>query len=223
MVNHELLRTIYPLISNTPTEVLLLHYHATNLCIHELTLLKLPILTNGINLHQVESLYKSLNSIDSWFAIFFTIPHSDYLVLPFSIFSQIVHCLIILYKLSTLEDPAWNLAAVRKTIDILVVLDEVVRGFTQASAVSSLNGNGDGNGDDLFLGLAKRLGSLRLVWEVKLGGGGVGARNESVAGTAAPLLNETMMDENQEAKPFYSEWMGDDWLTDMFSVEVSQQ
>lgn len=56
---------------------------------------------------------------------------------------------MILYRLSTLEDSAWDLQAVRNTVDLLSVLDRTVDKLEQAS-----NKSGEPSHDGLFMQLA---------------------------------------------------------------------
>ncbi len=65
---------------------------------------------------------------------FLTIPISDYPGISFPVFTQLVRYIIVLYKLSTLNDPVWDLSLVRASIDITQVIDQVICNIQQAMA-----------------------------------------------------------------------------------------
>ena len=65
----------------------------------------------------------------------------------FFIFSQLVHCLVTLYKLSTLDDPAWKKNGVQKTADLLLILDQLINNLEQVSALAGLDNNDNVEGD----------------------------------------------------------------------------
>lgn len=43
--------------------------------------------------------------------------------------AQLMHSIVVLHRLSTLEDPAWDLGLVTETIDITVVLGQLIEKF----------------------------------------------------------------------------------------------
>lgn len=92
--------------SDNSAEIVLAHFYSTQLTINETVLSNLPNLNNQSDLQPVKRLYACIESVESWFENFLTIPPIAYIEFPFSIFSQLVRCLIALYRLSTLEDSA---------------------------------------------------------------------------------------------------------------------
>lgn len=65
------------------------------------------------------------------------LPHDPDLRLSgisFPVFTQLVRYIIVLYKLSTLNDPVWDLSLVRTNIDVIRVIDQVIRNIQQAMA-----------------------------------------------------------------------------------------
>lgn len=47
-------------------------------------------------------------------------------------FTHLVRYIIVLYKLSTLNDPVWDLNLVRANIDVIQVIDQVIHNIQQA-------------------------------------------------------------------------------------------
>ena len=154
--------------SDKLTEVVLAHLYCTELSVNEIAFSQVPILTNFSDLKQLKRLYACVESIRSWFEVFLAIPPADYIGFPFSIFSQLVHCLTTLYRLSTLNDPNWDKGSVRETTDLLPVLDQVINNMEQVAAVAGLD-NSDIAEGDVFSRTARKFRSIRLEWEAKLG------------------------------------------------------
>jgi hypothetical protein len=114
----------------------------------------------------LESLYACLNSIKSWFDVCLTISPAAYIGFPFSIFSQLAHCAIALYRLSTLDDPAWDKDNIRNTANLLAILDQIANNTGQVPRLAGLDS--DGTDGDVFTRAVKMVGSIRLGWESKL-------------------------------------------------------
>ena len=151
--------------SDTLADVILAHLWSTELTINEIALVQLPIAADHSSFKRIEALYTCLKSIKSWFELFFNIPLTNYIKFPFSIFSQLVHCLYILFRLSTLDDPAWDKHGVKDTADLLPIMDQLVINLEQAAAKFDTHDNPE---EDLFSRAAKKYRTIRLEWETKL-------------------------------------------------------
>ena len=145
--------------------MVLAHLWSTELTINEIALAQMPIATDPSSFKRIEVLYACVKSIKSWFELFFRIPLTDYIEFPFSIFSQLVHCLVTLFRLSTLEDPAWNKHSVKDTADLLLIMDQVISNMDKAAAKFDVD---DSPERDVFSRAAKKYRSIRLEWETKL-------------------------------------------------------
>ncbi|KAL5044272.1 hypothetical protein BDW71DRAFT_101673 [Aspergillus fruticulosus] len=146
-------------------KILLLHYHYALLTLHESALTSSPVTSTTLDFQQLEHHYACLEAAKSWFELFLSIPPAEYIGFPFSIFAQIVHNLVVLYQLSTFEDPSWDVATVRKTIDVLAILDMVIRNMSEVAAAAGLEGEPD---SDVFSVIAKMYKSVQVGWEVNL-------------------------------------------------------
>ena len=195
------------MFSNNMTEVVLAHLYSTELTINEVTLSQMPVISNHLNFQRMESLYACVESVKSWFKTFFTIPPGAYIGFPFSIFSQLVRCLVTLYKLSTLDDPAWDKNGVRKTANLLLILDQVVENMEQVSVLAGLDNN-DGQERDVYFRTANMLRSIRPGWEAVLVG--------SDASEVSALPNVPNADDPSLSEAFPLGHYDNDWLTDFF-------
>jgi len=190
------------------SEVELLHLHSTTLTVNEVEFSKLPTLSNCSDFYRLEALYVSLNAVKSWFDIFFSIPTTAYVGFPFSIFSQLIHCLISLFKLSTLEDPAWDKGIVRETADVHSILNQIILNMQEANDWYNAEGG-------VFTKAAEAFGTIRSRWRVKLGLPiippgylpGLMANGEEVMGQPSVAMEDVMSMELPE------EW----WFSDVFA------
>ncbi|KAF8856382.1 hypothetical protein BDZ45DRAFT_475717 [Acephala macrosclerotiorum] len=71
------------------------------------------------NFERFECLWRSVNAMKSWFDVFDMLPPSACFGMSFLFWAQFARCVVILYKPSTIEDPAWDRTAVRNTVDLL--------------------------------------------------------------------------------------------------------
>jgi hypothetical protein len=94
------------------------------LVIHEVAL-RAPSTPNSPELHRLESLYTSLHAAKSWLDLWLSVPTEKYMGVSFTIFFQFSRALVSLYRLSILEDPAWDKALVRNTANVLEYLDKM--------------------------------------------------------------------------------------------------
>ncbi|KAL4744771.1 hypothetical protein BDW72DRAFT_74764 [Aspergillus terricola var. indicus] len=164
---HNQLQSIQPRVAAQPQahKILLLHHHYTTLTLHEAALTSSPVTSTTLDFQQLEHHYACLEAAESWFELFLSIPPVEYIGFPFSIFAQMVHNLVVLYQLSTFEDPSWDVATVRKTIDVLATLETVIRNMSGVAAAAGLEGEPD---SDVFSVVAKMYKSVQVGWEVNL-------------------------------------------------------
>lgn len=94
--------------------------------------------TNTLSSH-LQDLYNCVSSIRRFLDVYFTIPSSAYLLLPFSVFGQFAHAFIVLTKLASLEIDGWDLKALNEQLSFSNVIDECAVRFEEASH-SSLEG-----------------------------------------------------------------------------------
>ncbi len=199
---------IYLVLSNALAEVVLVHLYSTELTVNEIALSQVPIITNDSDFKQLKRLYGCVESIKSWFDIFFAIPPSEYIWFPFSIFSQFVHCLFTLYRLSTLDDPAWDRDGVGETANLLLILDRLINNLEQAANMAGLD-NHDSTEGDVLSRTAKKFRSIRSEWEAKLG-----SDNLMVPTLPTPQsASETLLPEEFPVDFADNDWMMDFLLT----------
>ncbi|KAL4772925.1 hypothetical protein BDW60DRAFT_222131 [Aspergillus nidulans var. acristatus] len=205
---HAQLRSIQPRVApnSQSHKILLLHHHYTSLTLNESALTNAPVISKNLNFQQLEHLYACLEATKSWFDLFLTIPPVEYIGFPFSIFAQMVHNLVILYQLSTFEDPAWDITTVRQTADVLSILSTVIQNMSQVAPLAGLDGEPD---SDIFSRVAKMYRSVQMGWEVKLG-----PEPLSLASTHSSQSFPEPLDTMPINFPLMSD---NDWLSDMLN------
>ncbi|GKZ30329.1 hypothetical protein AbraIFM66950_008751 [Aspergillus brasiliensis] len=167
--------------------ILNLHHSNTHLTIHESALLKPSSTTQTPNppsltthLHHLESLHACLSATTTWITTFLAIPPAEYAGFPFPIFSQLVRNLAALYRLSVLDDnddynSAWDRGLVRRTINLMGVMDRLIGNLGQAAALARLEARGEDENEDenenVFFYSIGKYEAVRLKWGVVFGGG----------------------------------------------------
>ena len=162
----KLLSTIRCIIpAHIVTGAVILHLYSTELD----TVLPLKLLhTNQPIFQQRKSVNAGLESIKSWFEVFFLMTPAAYAGFSFPILSQLVRCLATLCRLKTLDFPSWHENGVLNTTESLLILDRVINNLEQVAIVAALD-NSDSPERDVFSRTAQTFRSLRPRWEARLG------------------------------------------------------
>jgi hypothetical protein len=66
-----------------------------------------------------------LTSIERWLAVLFDVSVMDWIGLTFGFFNQFTHCIMLLFKLTTLDEIGWDLAEVKKRANLTDILERV--------------------------------------------------------------------------------------------------
>lgn len=153
--------------------------------------------------HRLECLYASLNTAKLAFDNFFDVPISAYFGMSFPVFAQFARSIAVLYKLSILDDPSWDIGLVRSTVDILQILDRLLNNLELANQLSF-----DGAEDSIAARTIKVFTSVRAWCSAKLGSSGNAANDTSLR-----LTSEAGMSQD----PFALESLDDAWLGDILA------
>ncbi|RAK96591.1 Zn(II)2Cys6 transcription factor [Aspergillus ibericus CBS 121593] len=192
-------------------KIVLLHHYNTSLSLHESALTKGSIASlSNVTFEHLDYLYGCLDATKSWFDVFLSIPPMEYIGFPFAVFSQMVQNLATLYQLSTLESPLWDTANVRRTADVLQILDTIVANMGQVAALNGLVGE---PGGDIFSTIAQMYHAVRVGWETSLGSDAGSSATNLIPSLSIPSLPGT--DPLADAFPLMDD---NDWLTDMLNT-----
>lgn len=150
------------IVTDLAIDVVLLHLYGTELDV----ILSEFLYTNELTLEQWKSLDVALESIKSWFNVFFTIQPLAYLGFSHFILLQLNRCIMILYRLKTLDDSTWEENRVWKTDEALQVLDRVLNNIEQVAFLRAFDDTDYPDGDT-FTQAAALYRSFRPAWETK--------------------------------------------------------
>jgi len=143
--------------------------------------------STGLSFQRIKSLNPCLQALKAWFDNFMNVPASSYIGLPFSIVSQTVRCLGLLYHLSVLDEPGWSRDEVQATADVIDFTTRVANNMEQVShGLCSLESHTDADNDclqvvllagidntespdgDTFSRTAKRFRAMANKWSERL-------------------------------------------------------
>ncbi|KAH8649923.1 hypothetical protein BX600DRAFT_473805 [Xylariales sp. PMI_506] len=110
----------------------------------ELSISRRALSKDASGIQRLECLYYCLNTVKLALDNFFKIPAEAYLGLSFPFFTILARYVQVLYKLSTLNDPAWDTGLVRSTVDLLAVIDRILRNLQLASVAGGVDTSADG-------------------------------------------------------------------------------
>lgn len=147
---------------DTNNVYLQLQYRIAEILVWELSLIDLQEnQTKPLRSH-LEDLYRCLEAIKSFTDVYFSIPTSAYLTVPFSVYGQFAHAFIVLTKLASLEMEGWDMQSY--SLNFSQVIEEAAARF-DASTKSSPDGLRVNN--EAFAKWAHRVRWMKQVYEAK--------------------------------------------------------
>ena len=123
--------------------------------------------SNNPDFQRLESLYACLYAIKNWFDLFLTFTPASYVGVSMSEFTQLAHCIIALYRLSTFEWPEWDHEVVRNFANLSNILGQVLNNFAAVKVAAELDKDGWDN-KDLFTVTSRALNHIKSWWDSKL-------------------------------------------------------
>jgi hypothetical protein len=137
----------------------------TELSLYEVALVK-PHADEEFSPQRLDHLYACLHIVKKLFDLFFTIPLAGYTSLALPYLTQVSHCLVTLFRLSTLDYPGWDKSAVKGTVDILVIAEQIATRMGQVADAVGMRS--EGAYGDPFSKLGMMMQKLRSEWAVRL-------------------------------------------------------
>ncbi len=187
--------------TNPELEIVQLFMLTTELIVNEAAP-KAPLTVAGTtDLLRLECLERVLACADAWFRIFFSMPDTALLELPLAIFWQLHHNTAALFRLTVLDDPAWDRDAVRRTVDVFEMLERLA---VNLEHVPGLTGRNADDEDDAVCESVRAIREMKGNWEAEVAaasqGRGAVADLPGFAGDEDAGMN----------------FLNDPWLSDMF-------
>lgn len=165
------------------------------------------------SMQRYEAMEASLCAASDWFDRHFTIPSYVFVGMTFSYWWNMAHCLLTVYRLSVLDDPAWDRRVARKKSDLLVICDRLRAGFEEVAAQRRRETEPTIE-EDTFPKFVRMIWSMRNNWapELAAAGGSAGP------GSAAPA--PAFVDGNNDGLnvPFFQPEDSDLWFAGLFDM-----
>ncbi|KAK4099452.1 hypothetical protein N658DRAFT_164545 [Parathielavia hyrcaniae] len=160
-----------------------------------------------------EAMEACLSAIRDWFNRHFSIPNYVYIGKTFSYWFNMAHCLLVLARLSVLDDPAWSRQSVRDRIDLLAVLDQLGAGLEEVAAQRRL-ATGPTVEEDTFSKYVRMVQTMKNNWAEDL------AATEGASRPSAPTLADAFIDNSAEAinVPFFQPDDTETWIAGLFDM-----
>ncbi|KAI2617419.1 hypothetical protein GGR54DRAFT_641069 [Hypoxylon sp. NC1633] len=137
-----LLRQLDDIRQNLPAQVesessTQLYLHHTELKVHESLVGKpRPLDQAGLSRFQrLQDLESVLSSAERWVADIFGMPSHEWIGITVDVFAQFSQCMVILFKLATLDEPGWDLENVRRRADVFQILDRAYEIIDSGTAI----------------------------------------------------------------------------------------
>ncbi|KAJ4387719.1 hypothetical protein N0V93_008318 [Gnomoniopsis smithogilvyi] len=79
--------------------------------------------TGASQFRRIQELQSVLDSVERWLSLFLDMPLLHWTGVSMDIFTQFTHNLVVLFRLTTLDEPGWDIDQVRKRADVFSILD----------------------------------------------------------------------------------------------------
>ncbi|UKZ81366.1 hypothetical protein TrVFT333_009138 [Trichoderma virens FT-333] len=155
---HKIRDTLPPGVASKA--VIQMHLFSTETQIHSIGLFGA---TRIPDTPRIDSMYAGLVAARAWYDVLFAIPLAEFIGMPFSLYVELAQIHALLYRVSTMDDPAWDKEIVRSTADLGNYLDRTIDLFTKAEALYPLRGGSEDV--SIFGKCTKVLRNVRSNWE----------------------------------------------------------
>lgn len=142
----------------------------------------------------------------AWVDIFLRIEPAQFILFGFFTWSQLAHVLTCLYRLTLLDEPGWDRAVVRETVDLAQFMDEIIARFNRVPAEAGLVSD-PLDGANIMRDAARSIRSIQAAWEPKISPERVGAAASATEGFGTDMMDPSW-------SPGFLTSLG--WMSDMF-------
>lgn len=164
----------------------------------------------SLNFTRAEHLYSCLRAVKLFFENFFSFKPQEYYGLHLHYWIYFQRCIRIVYRLLLFDDPAWDRATIRDSVNLM---DTMQRGIDTCMSVPAAVGF-QTDGKDLFHSIAGTLRHAKAIWAKTLEQ--VGTETAAVAtspvsiGANQPAPSQSILPEDFMLLDIYDDaWMGE--------------
>ncbi|KAK4937644.1 hypothetical protein LTR10_021790 [Elasticomyces elasticus] len=145
--------------------ILLMELYMTDFSIHEVGLSQGAGILDWSENQRIECLWSCLNALKSWLEVYSGIPLAHYPGFSTMLYSNMIRCLIGLYRLAIFEHAGWDRSLIRNHIDIPLFLEQSEKNFAAVKDVVGLDIGGSDD-TDFFTLMAARIRVIRGIWDL---------------------------------------------------------
>ncbi|KAH6658497.1 hypothetical protein BKA67DRAFT_214989 [Truncatella angustata] len=190
--------------SQANNKTLLLELHITEVSIYEIGLSQAPGLFSGQSNRRVEYLVACVHAVKTWMGVFLGIKPAQYVGFSALEYSNMTHCFLSVYRLSTFEHVDWDRALCVDDLDVLSFLEAGEENFGQVKAAAGLYVDPDDV--DTFTIMASRIHLIKLSW------------NAATTSLASSIVGSTYHENFELLDPFV-EFSDGDWLKHLLGTD----
>ncbi|KAH8882164.1 hypothetical protein GQ53DRAFT_462818 [Thozetella sp. PMI_491] len=123
--------------------------------------------TANSQIHRLQDLESVLGSIEGWLHAFLDIPLAEWVGISVETFTQFLHCLVVLFKLTILEEPGWDLEDLRRRADLFKILDRACEAIDSVPAVVGMV-DAEGPCSGIFFKTTYLLRAIRTIFQAAM-------------------------------------------------------
>lgn len=108
-------------------DLLSMQHHAANIFVYEIGLYS-PLWKDSLDItlsHRTSIMWSCLQATESFFQSFLAVSPHHIMTLPYSIWAQLAHALLILSRLSLLQVKGWDNDLVKQEVSFCTILDQI--------------------------------------------------------------------------------------------------
>lgn len=164
---------------------------------------------------RIDAMYLCLKAVRAWYDNFFTVPLEVMPGFPFSLYIQLLHAQISLYRITVSDEPGWDKDIVRNTANLLEILDRIADLFDRLQTIYTFKA--DVANDTIFVKTAKVMRTMRSTWEPVLAPHLTGMPTPNSQVMPVQHLAETNLPGQQVLEDHVAMDFSDiNWMTDVF-------
>ncbi|KAB5566099.1 hypothetical protein GE09DRAFT_1218375 [Coniochaeta sp. 2T2.1] len=157
-------------------EMIRIHLLYAEVALLENGLSRTPYNPKKPDLRRYEILSRTADAVRNWFAEWWSLSDQYFTALSFSMWCQLAHNLMSLYKITTLDEPGWDRSAVRRDIDLLDICERIggdmntaaaLRAQKQPDLIASPPGTVPTD-TDIFSACSRMMLTMKNVWSAEL-------------------------------------------------------
>ncbi|KAJ3474316.1 hypothetical protein NLG97_g9899 [Lecanicillium saksenae] len=172
-------------------DILLMNIHTANIFLYEVSLYDAP--WEGTILQQrLDGLWSCVEALHAFFRTFCAMPAASYIILPYSIWGQLSHALLLLSRVCIVEIDGWDKSLIGDDKKFLFTLDNVMARLYASHSFAKTNWLGQTE-DAILQRVISKFGWMRK-WFVEH----TGEKTDSTAVAAGPMENGFLADCGQE-------------------------